>query len=140
MARTLTRRSGLLGGSSTSRRSRSRTPPTGAARPGDYGPDVAHSVEVEPGSLLAEALGVTLLEVPSYHHQAADELGRELRAVAWSPAGVVEGIEAVNRGFVIGIQWHAQAETPENGRLFRSFVKAATRHSAARSDAEPVYA
>jgi putative glutamine amidotransferase len=109
-------------------------------RPGDYGPDVAHAVEIEPDSLLAHALGATLLEVPSYHHQAADELGRELRAVAWSPDGVVEGIEAVNRDFVIGIQWHAQAETPQNGRLFRSFVKAAERHNAVASAAVPALA
>lgn len=100
---------------------------------------MAHSVEIEPDSLLADALGATRLDVPSYHHQAADELGRELRAVAWSPDGVVEGIEAVNRGFVIGVQWHAEGETPENGRLFRGFVKAAQRHAAARSEAEPVY-
>jgi putative glutamine amidotransferase len=109
-------------------------------RPGDYGPDIAHSVEIEPDSLLADALGATHLDVPSYHHQAADELGRELRAVAWSPDGVVEGIEAVNRGFVIGVQWHAEGETPENSRLFRSFVKAAERQAAARAEAEPVYA
>lgn len=103
-------------------------------RPSDYGPDVAHSVEIEPDSLLADALGATHLDVPSYHHQAADELGRELRAVAWSPDGVVEGIEAVNRDFVIGVQWHAEGETPENGRLFRAFVRAASRYSSARID------
>jgi putative glutamine amidotransferase len=108
-------------------------------RPGDYGPDVAHSVEIEPDSLLADALGATRLDVPSYHHQAADELGRELRAVAWSPDGIVEGIEAVNRGFAIGVQWHAEGETPENGRLFRSFVRAAQRHAAARAEPEPVF-
>ena len=102
-------------------------------RPGDYSTDVAHSVEIEPDSLLAEALGAVTLDVPSYHHQAADELGRELRAVAWSPDGVVEGIEAINRGFVIGVQWHAETETPESARLFRSFVKAAERHDMQRS-------
>jgi putative glutamine amidotransferase len=109
-------------------------------RPGDYDADVAHAVEVEPDSLLAEALGTTLLEVPSYHHQAADELGRELRAVAWSPDGVVEGIEAVNRDFVVGIQWHAQTETRANGRLFRAFVKAANRHGLSRRASEPAVA
>jgi putative glutamine amidotransferase len=109
-------------------------------RPGDYGPDVAHSVEVEPESLLAQALGATSLDVPSYHHQAADELGRELRAVAWSPDGVVEGIEAINRDFAIGIQWHAQNETPENSRLFRSFVKAAELHGSRQREREPAIA
>jgi anthranilate/para-aminobenzoate synthase component II len=108
-------------------------------RPGDYGHDVAHSVEIEPDSLLADALGATRLDVPSYHHQAADELGRELRAVAWSPDGIVEGIEAVNKGFAIGVQWHAEGETPENGRFFRSFVRAAQRHAAARAEPEPAF-
>ena len=111
-----------------------------AHRAGDYDPDVAHAVEIEQDSRLADALGTTALEVPSYHHQAADELGRELRAVAWSPDGVVEGIEAVNRDFVIGIQWHAQAESPENGRLFRSFVKVAERYRPAKTAREPVLA
>ncbi len=94
----------------------------------------------QPDSLLAEALGATALDVPSYHHQAADELGRELRAVAWSPDGIVEGIEAINRGFVIGVQWYAEGETPEHGRLFRSFVKAASLHDAARAEHVPVLA
>jgi putative glutamine amidotransferase len=109
-------------------------------RPGDYGPEVAHSVEIEEDSLLAEALGATTLDVPSYHHQAADELGRELRAVAWSPDGVVEGIEAINRPFVIGVQWHAETEKPENARLFRTFVTAAERHDALRMEREPAIA
>jgi putative glutamine amidotransferase len=110
-------------------------------RPGDYGPDVAHSVEIEEGSLLAEALGSTELEVNSYHHQAADELGRDLRAVAWSPDGVVEGIEATNRDFTVGVQWHAQSmeEVPANSRLFSRFVKAARQFEASRRrEAVPV--
>ena len=109
-------------------------------RPSDYGPDVAHSVEIEADSLLAEALGATRLDVPSYHHQAADELGRELRAVAWSPDGVVEGIEAINREFMIGIQWHAESETAENGKLFRSFVKAAGQRDSSPPEREPAIA
>src|SRR3954454_8983902 len=107
-------------------------------RADDYGPDGAHSVEIEPDSLLAQALVATALDVPSYHHQAADELGRELRAVAWSPDGVVEGIEAINRGFVIGVQWHAETETQEGAHLFRGFVKAAERFDSTKLDRIPV--
>jgi gamma-glutamyl-gamma-aminobutyrate hydrolase PuuD len=51
---------------------------------------------------------------------------------------VVEGIEAINRGFVVGVQWHAEGDTPENGRLFRTFVKAARRHDSAKLDRIPV--
>lgn len=109
-------------------------------RPDDYADDVAHAVEIDADSLLAEALGTTEIEVNSYHHQAADELGRELRAVAWSPDGVVEGIEATNRDFAVGVQWHAQAfeDSPPQLKLFRCFVKAARRHAAARLGGEPV--
>ncbi|MDP9227938.1 MAG: gamma-glutamyl-gamma-aminobutyrate hydrolase family protein [Actinomycetota bacterium] len=98
-----------------------------------YGPGVAHSVEIDPLSRLAEALGTTSLEVNSFHHQAADELGRDLRAVAYSPDGVIEGIEASNREFTIGVQWHAEAMTEESWhrRLFRIFVEAAERYEAA---------
>jgi hypothetical protein len=38
------------------------------------------------------------------------------------------------------VQWHAEGETPEHGRLFRSFVQAATRHDFARADRIPVLA
>ncbi|MDP9188430.1 MAG: gamma-glutamyl-gamma-aminobutyrate hydrolase family protein, partial [Actinomycetota bacterium] len=106
-------------------------------RMGSYGPEVAHSVEIDDGSMLAECLGVERLDVNSFHHQAADELGRKLRAVAWSPDGVVEGIEATNREFVLGLQWHAEAMGEEDWhqRLFTAFVAAAGRHEATREAA-----
>ncbi|HXD59587.1 MAG TPA: gamma-glutamyl-gamma-aminobutyrate hydrolase family protein [Thermoleophilaceae bacterium] len=105
----------------------------GHRQPG-YGATPAHAVEVEPGSVLAQALGQTTVEVNSYHHQAADELGRGLRAVAWSADGLIEAIEAPGRDFVVGVQWHAEAmapEAPEQAALFRAFVEAATRYESA---------
>ena len=97
-----------------------------------YGPYRHHPVEVEPDSTLAAALGATRLEVNSYHHQAAAQLGRGLRAVAWSPDGVFEGIEAPALDFAVGVQWHAEAmtELPEHARLFATFVAAARRYRA----------
>jgi putative glutamine amidotransferase len=99
-----------------------------------YGSTPAHSVEIDPESTLAEALGCTTMEVNSYHHQAADELGRGLRAVAWSPDGLIEAVEAPGRDFVLGVQWHAEAmaEMPEQAALFRAFVDAARRYEATR--------
>lgn len=97
-----------------------------------YGPYRHHAVVVEPDSTLARALGATSLEVNSYHHQAAEHLGRGLRAVAWSPDGVIEGIEAPDHDFAVGVQWHAEAmtELPEHARLFSAFVAAAGRYRA----------
>ena len=100
-----------------------------------YGPRPAHTVEVEPGSTLARSLGATTVEVNSYHHQAAATLGRGLRAVAWSPDGVIEGIEAPGRDFAVGVQWHAEAmtERPEQASLFGAFVDAARGHLTSRA-------
>ena len=92
----------------------------------------SHSVDVIPGSLLAELLGTTHAEVNSFHHQAVDRLGQGLMAVAWAEDGVVEGIEAPDRPFVIGVQWHAEGivSRPEQARLFASFVDAGRRQGA----------
>ena len=49
--------------------------------------------------------------VNSFHHQAINRLGGGLRAVAWSPDGVIEGVEAPARPFVLGVQWHAETLT-----------------------------
>jgi putative glutamine amidotransferase len=78
-------------------------------------------------------MGRETAEVNSFHHQAVDRLGAGLRAVAWSPDGVVEGIEVDGFGFTVGVQWHAEAltERPEHAGLFRSFVSAASRHEGA---------
>src|SRR5919198_514028 len=100
-----------------------------------YGAKPGHSVDIDPDSKLAKALGSTTVEVNSYHHQAADHVGRGLRAVAWSPDGLIEAVEAPGRDFVVGVQWHAEAmapELPEQAALFRAFVEAAARYEFAR--------
>jgi putative glutamine amidotransferase len=87
----------------------------------------SHAVDIAPDSRLARALGATRAEVNSFHHQAVKALGQGLRAVAWAPDGVIEGIEAPDRSFVLGVQWHAEGivDRPEQARLFRDFVSIA---------------
>ena len=49
------------------------------------------------------------MEVNSFHHQALAHLGHGLRAVAWSPDGIVEGVEmGHDLGLVVGVQWHPE--------------------------------
>jgi putative glutamine amidotransferase len=68
-----------------------------------------HRVKLEDGTRLARILGTSELEVNSFHHQALARLGEGLRAVAWSPDGIVEGVEmAEARGLVVGVQWHPE--------------------------------
>jgi putative glutamine amidotransferase len=98
--------------------------------PGD---ELTHPIEIDDGSLLADVMGERSARVNSFHHQAVDKLGRGLRVVARSPDGVVEGIEAPGRGYVLGVQWHAEclAERPEQAALFERLVEAARAYSQA---------
>lgn len=68
--------------------------------------DVYHAVRCRPGSLLERLLGPCPV-VNSAHHQAVDQLGRDLEATAWAPEGFVEGFE--HRSLpVLGVQFHPE--------------------------------
>lgn len=88
-----------------------------------------HDVTVAAGSRLARMMGTRTATVNSFHHQGVHRLGSGLRAVAWSPDGVIEGIEAPARDFAIGVQWHAESLVArrEQSSLFRGLVDAAMR-------------
>lgn len=99
-----------------------------------------HAVSVLAGSRLARIAGGESLEVNSFHHQAAERLGRGLRAVAWASDGVVEGIECAGPALFLGVQWHAETlvDRPEHVALFTTLVEEARGYEAEalRSDAE----
>ena len=82
-----------------------------------------------PGGLL----GCTTLEVNSFHHQAVDRLGSGLQAVAWSPDGVVEGLESTDHPWLVCVQYHPEdlieAHAPSQ-RLLEGFVAACRERSA----------
>lgn len=65
-------------------------------------------VELEPGSVVAEALGVTSLLVNSIHHQSVDELGDGLRITGRAADGVVEAIESTSGWPLLAVQWHPE--------------------------------
>jgi putative glutamine amidotransferase len=80
--------------------------------PSQVGTDVEHrgyhEVQIEPNSLLAEILGAEKASVKSNHHQAVKDLGSGLRVIARSEDGVIEGLERVEGGFGLFIQWHPE--------------------------------
>ena len=78
---------------------------------------------MEPGSALAGAVGQAV-DVPCYHHQAMDRLGRGLRATAWAQDGTVEAVELPGPHFVLGVQWHPELDAHDD-RLFVALVQAA---------------
>jgi putative glutamine amidotransferase len=88
-----------------------------------------HTVTIEPGSKLAEVLppGTDLL-VNSLHHQGIRDLAPDLVPVAFAPDGLIEGVEAPSRPFIVGVQWHPEnlvGDDPLMLGLFRQFVAAA---------------
>jgi putative glutamine amidotransferase len=91
----------------------------------------AHSVSLVPGTRLRGLLGRDEVEVNSFHHQAVAALGRGLVVSARSSDQVIEGVEAPDRRFAVGVQWHPEAYWggkpggfPE---LFAGLIAAVTR-------------
>ena len=86
----------------------------------------SHKVLIEPASRLAKTLGADEIEVNSMHHQAVKQLGAGLRAVAWAPDQLVEGLELADASrFVLGVQWHPEelvAQSEPARRLFTALV------------------
>ena len=87
-----------------------------------------HQVRLEPGTRVAALLDGADA-VNSYHHQAVDRLGAEMRAVAHAPDGVIEAIEGTNGSFMLGLQWHEEFHIGDRRPtgVFAALVAAAAR-------------
>ncbi len=91
----------------------------------DEKPPARHLVRIEEGSLISKFAEQRQMEVNSYHHQAIDRPGDNLRAVAFAPDGVIEAVEDAGGRFVIGVQWHPEREWRESAfskALFSSLI------------------
>ena len=89
---------------------------------------IVHTVEVTAGSRLAALVGAGELGVNSAHHQAAKDVGTGLAITARAPDGIIEGLEAPDHPFCIGVQWHPEAMVenhPVMRRLLEGLVEAA---------------
>jgi putative glutamine amidotransferase len=87
----------------------------------------SHEVRIDPASPLADMVGGVERMVNSLHHQAVEEPGPDLRAVARAPDGLIEGLELPGHRFCFGVQWHPEllgTADPSFG-LFVAFVAAA---------------
>lgn len=95
-------------------------------------PEAFHAANIQPQSRLGQIAGRAEVQINSSHHQSVREVGRDLRAVAWAPDGVVEAVEwsgpdGANH-WLVGVQWHPERMTetdPLAQRLFADLVGAA---------------
>jgi putative glutamine amidotransferase len=88
-----------------------------------------HDVRLADGTLAARAAGELLHATKSHHHQAIDRLGDGLQITGWAVLDdLPEAIEAPDRRFALGVQWHPEADT--TSRLVSALVlEAATARS-----------
>jgi putative glutamine amidotransferase len=89
---------------------------------------LTHDVRVESSSRLGYLLGQRSLPVNSMHHQGIKRLAAGLRASAFAPDGLIEGVEGETGQYLVAVQWHpeelADAHLPHR-RLFTDFIDAA---------------
>ncbi|MET9689161.1 gamma-glutamyl-gamma-aminobutyrate hydrolase family protein [Streptomyces sp. NPDC006514] len=87
-----------------------------------------HPVRPVPGTRYAELVPEEA-QVPTYHHQAVDRLGRGLVVSAHAVDGTVEAIEVPDpERWVLGVQWHPERD--EDARVMSALVQAASVRTA----------
>ena len=84
-----------------------------------------HMVNLTPDTKLAEIYQESSMIVNSLHHQAVDQVGKDLIVGAISEDGLIEAVEHASHPFCIGVQWHPEhmsASSKIQRRVFDAFV------------------
>lgn len=86
-----------------------------------------HYVTIESNSILAQAIGKERISVNTYHKQAVDRVGRNLRITARATDNVIEAIEDASMLLFLGVQWHPEriSDEPEHRAIFELLVRKA---------------
>lgn len=90
-----------------------------------------HWINIERNSQLYEIFGKDKIQVNSFHHQAIKELGKDLKVIALSEDGIIEGIQGTKEGFVLGVQFHPEALSPrypEYLKIFEELITASKKN------------
>jgi putative glutamine amidotransferase len=83
-----------------------------------------HDVRLTPGSLAARAAGEERHGTKSHHHQGVATVGEGLEVTGVSVLDdLPEALEAPDRRFVLGVQWHPEAD--ERSRIVGALVEEA---------------
>lgn len=88
----------------------------------------SHDVIVSNGSLLHRLTGKSVLGTNSFHHQAVGKPAPVLTISGKAPDGAIESIEAAEKRFMLGVQWHPEHMTdrPEQRAIFKGLICAAS--------------
>ena len=69
--------------------------------------EFSHYVNINKNSLLYSIVGCDRIKVNSFHRMTVTD-NDNLKIVALSDDGIIEGIEFPNKKFILGIQWHPE--------------------------------
>jgi putative glutamine amidotransferase len=87
----------------------------------------SHEISIEPGSLIAKAVGAEHVTVNSFHHQSVKRVADGMRVAARAPDGIIEGLESTGDWWVMAVQWHPEEMTdspePWDRGLFKAFAQ-----------------
>ncbi len=101
--------------------------------------NTTHAIHIAPGSLLRRIAGKARVDVNSSHHQSVKTVAPNLLRTAVAPDGVIEAIEAPDRTFILGVQWHPEFlydRDPIQRRLFSALIRAARAFAGGRKRRE----
>jgi putative glutamine amidotransferase len=90
----------------------------------------SHWVTVQAGTRLREIVKASKIRVNSSHHQGVKSVPADLIINARAEDGVIEGIEAPEHPFLVGVQWHPEflyTSDPVSRKLFSTLLTAAGR-------------
>lgn len=87
-----------------------------------------HTVLLDDGCRIAKSMGTRRPRTcHSWHHQALREIAADLCVVGRTTDGVVEAVEHTKRRWIVGVQWHPEANAstePEQQGIFNNFIRA----------------
>ena len=81
-----------------------------------------HGVTIEHDSTLFNIDNKEKLFVNSFHHQAVCDPGERFRVTARSADGIIEAIESREYKSIIGVQWHPECMSAEDGSPIFSWL------------------
>ena len=93
-----------------------------------------HDVRLAPETLAARAAGEEVHVTKSHHHQGIEALGDGLEVTGHATLdSLPEAIESPSHRFMLGVQWHPEAD--ESSTVVEAFVDAARAYRQAREPA-----
>lgn len=99
--------------------------------------EAGHEVKLIEGSLLQRICQSKILAVNSAHHQAVKSVGPDVVINAMAGDGVIEGIEAPEYRFCLGVQWHPEFSiSNSDDAILNAFISA----SCARDERRAIHA